>query len=106
MLDKIYNWIGIPFKWLNAQIEWIKGFFNDPDSKKPRGTMLMRFGLVYGWVFAYVKLAVKQDAKLPEITYTDIIFLVIIVGLTTVSQVLDLLKAKAGISRKNDTPNV
>jgi len=78
MLDKIYNWFGIPFKWLSKQWEWIKSIFTEPDGKTSfrrifSAIIILEFVRVYERVSWYNK-------KMEDITDTWLILILTALG--------------------------
>jgi len=100
MLKSIFNSIVNIVKWVIAQIEWIKEFFND-NNGKPRVTAILRVLVVIYWLNALSK-SVYNTNKIPELSWEWIIFLVLVIGLSNVTDLIALLKARFNMKNNDE----
>jgi len=76
--------------WIRDQIEWLKSFFQQKESRKPSISSVMKLIIVWYWAQSYIKATsnMKNDG-IPPISWEWIVFLSLVVG---ISQVTDLMK--------------
>jgi len=95
------------FKWINMQIEWLKGFFQESDGK-PSNKRLVGTIVVCSFLAAYSKTAIITAEKvtaMPDIPPTWAVLIAAILSLNIVANYLSGKKKENGNGHgPSDTP--